>query len=220
MSSFGVLFDMDGVLVDSNPTHKRMILDFCNAHGTSITEEFLQQHIYGRTNKEWIPIVFPDASEEEVLALSDEKEQLFREQFSPRDNMVPGLPDFLKDLSLNHIPLVLATSAPAENADYILKTLDIRHYFNHVLTMADVSRGKPDPDIYLKSADRIGFPPEKCIVIEDSIAGVASGVGAGCTVIGITTTHSPSELSGCSLIEPDFRNMDYQILSRMIHSTD
>ncbi len=213
--SLGVLFDMDGVLIHSNPTHKKAIQLFCNKYGKEVTKPFLEEHIYGRTNKEWIPILFKGISPEEALQLSDEKEALFRSIFKPRDAVIPGLFPFLNQLYRNGIPAAVATSAPIENADYILEDLGIGRYFRAVLSQSDVEIGKPNPDIYLKAAKRIGLDAGRCVVIEDSIAGVTSGRSAGAAVVGVTSTHSRKELSDCDLVIDSFEELTIPLLRQL-----
>lgn len=214
--SFGVLFDMDGVLVDSNPVHKKAIQMFCARHGKELTESFLQEHIYGRTNKEWIPALFDGITAEETDALGDEKEELFRSIFSPRDAVIKGLLPFLNSLRDEQIPMAVATSAPMENARFILEGLGITDTFNAVLSSSDVEIGKPHPDIYRKAAQRIGMDPAGCVVIEDSIAGMESGLRAGATVIGITSTHSRRELSDCHLVVDSFEELSLSALEDLM----
>jgi beta-phosphoglucomutase len=206
-NDFGVIFDMDGVLVDSNPAHKEVIKQFCKKYQKDVTEDFLRQRVYGRTNKEWIPEVFGDLPEKYSEKLADEKEKMFRDMFEPDKHIIPGLIGFLGKLRQSGIKCVLATSAPKENAVFILSELGIEKYFIAVLDSSDVNKGKPEPDVYLKAAKKAGYPPEKCIIFEDSIAGVEAGLRAGAKVIGITTTHHADELSECSKVISNFKEV-------------
>lgn len=202
--SFGAIFDMDGVIVHSNPTHKIAIKQFCKKHNLKLTDSFLEKKIYGRTNKEWIPELFGELQTEEINRLSDEKEALFRSMFDPEKEIVAGLREFLEDLKSNGVPAVVATSAPGENADFILDSLNIRKYFQTVLDSSHVEKGKPEPEVYLKAAAALGFSPEQCFVFEDSIAGVQAGVRAGASVIGVSTTHTTDELKECVKVISSF----------------
>lgn len=204
-----VVFDMDGVIVHSNPTHKETIHEFCKKYALEVTEKYLREHVYGRTNKDWIPQVFGDLPEHEIEKLGHEKEQMFREVFDPVANMVPGITDFLEKLDRLGIKKVVATSAPVENADYILSTLSIKHLFEAVLSSADVKNSKPHPEPYLKAAKAAGVNPEQCVVFEDSISGVESGLAAGAKVVGVATTHSHEELSACDLVIDDFTGLEF-----------
>ena len=201
----GVLFDMDGVIVHTNPFHKEAIQRFCADHGLSASEDFLRKHVYGRTNKEWIPEVFGRAlSSKELAQYADEKESLFRELFLPHLSEVAGFTEFIDRLISQNINLAVATSAPCENAEFILRGLGIYDRFDAVLDSSHVDNGKPDPEVYLKAARALGLPADQCIVFEDSLAGVRAGLAAGCKVVGVTTTHTVEELSACHLQTSDF----------------
>lgn len=214
-NNFGTIFDMDGVLVDSNPVHKKTIDLFCKKYNHNVGESFLKERVYGRTNKEWIPEVFGDISEEDARQLADEKEQMFRERFSPSDAAVPGVHAFLQNLHSLSVPCVVATSAPRENADFILSELDISHFFDAVLDSSHVTKGKPDPEVYLKAAEAIRLPPSRCVVFEDSLAGVEAGLKAGTRVVGISTTHTPEEMNQCSLVFKNFQEVNLHNLSAL-----
>ncbi len=203
----GIIFDMDGVIVHSNPAHKKAIQIFCKKHNQDVSQTFLENRLYGRTNKEWIPELFGDISADKLKELADEKEQMFRDMFTPEDNIVDGIHQFLETLSEQDIPMAVATSAPRENADYILSRLSIEKYFQTVLDSSHVTKGKPDPEVYLKTSEALNKKPEQCLVFEDSVSGVEAGRNAGAKVIGVTTTHSEEELPPCSLMISDFKGL-------------
>lgn len=213
---FAAIFDMDGVIVDSNPTHKIAIQEFCKRHNLQPSDQFLEQRIYGRTNKEWIPELFKGISESDMLRLADEKEAEFRRLFDPVANEVPGFRQFLTSLRKGGIKTVVATSAPGENADYILGELGISTQFDSILDSSHVDKGKPEPEVYLKAAEKAGFLPEKCFVFEDSLAGVEAGNRAGASVVGITTTHSSEELNNCLLTISDFLTLTLSDLTDLM----
>lgn len=205
----GVIFDMDGVIVHSNPAHKEAIQIFCKKHNQDVSQSFLENKLYGRTNKEWIPELFGEINPDKLKKLADEKEQLFRDMFIPEDNIVEGIHEFLKTLQANGIPMAVATSAPGENADYILSRLSIETYFETVLNSSHVSKGKPDPEVYIKASKALCRKPENCIVFEDSVSGVEAGRNAGTRVVGVTTTHTKEELAPCSLVINDFLDLEW-----------
>ncbi len=203
----GVLFDMDGVLVNSNPVHKQVIRQFCAEYGITISENFFLENISGRKNSEWIPLVFPGKTIGEIDRLADEKEQLFRNTFDPAAAVTPGLLSFLKELQNRQAPMAVATSAPEENAVFILERLGITGFFDAVLHSGHVTEGKPHPEIYIKAARALGLTPGACVVFEDSVAGVAAGRRAGARVVGLAGTHTPEELDGCHMVIRDFREL-------------
>ena len=217
--TFAIIFDMDGVIVDSNPTHTIALRKFCEIHGHHLTDEELRAKIYGRANKDWLPDIFGNKmTTGGYQKLADEKEALFRELFEPIIQPLEGLLDFLGILKQNKIALAIASSAPPENVRFTLEKTGIKKYFDIVLDESSFTRGKPDPEIYLKTASLLDFSPEQCVVFEDSIAGVDSARKAGCKVIGITTTHTKEEFIGTDLVIDDFMGLELEQLAKIFQS--
>jgi beta-phosphoglucomutase len=206
------IFDMDGVIVDSNPFHKLSLKQFCKKYGHELSEEQLIQKIYGRTNKDWIPNVFGNLDDAKLRQYADEKEALFRELYKRDIKLVNGLGEFLKKLDDEKIPRAIATSAPRANVDFTLSKTGTERLFPTILDDSFVSLGKPNPEIYLKAAAALGFKPEDCIVFEDSLSGVKAGKAAGCKVVGITTTHTAQELKETDFVINNFIGLDPQKL--------
>ncbi len=205
---FAVIFDMDGVIVDSNPTHTIALRKFCKMHGHYLTDDELKAKVYGRANKDWLPDIFGDhIAPAEYKKLADEKEALFRKLFESIIQPLKGLIHFLDILKQNNVTIAVASSAPPENVEFTLKKTGTKKYFNIVLDESSFSKGKPDPEIYLKTASLLDFSPERCIVFEDSIAGVEAAKKAGCKVIGVTTTHSREEFIKIDLVIDDFQEL-------------
>jgi len=208
MNSFAVIFDMDGVIVDTNPYHKISLKQFCEKYGYRLNEEDLISKIYGRTNNEWIRNIFGPLPKEKILELGEEKEAMFRALYKDVIKPLSGLDSFLKELEDRSIPKAIGTSAPRSNVDFVLEHTHLRKYFTTILDQSDVEHGKPNPEIYLKVADRLGFPPQQCIVFEDSLSGVESAQRAGAQVVGVTTTHSHEELAHTDLVIADFTGLE------------
>ena len=213
MKDFAVIFDMDGVLVDSNPYHKKALVQFCQSHGYNLTEEELRAKIYGRTNKDWITNLFDGrVTGEELKKYAEEKEALFRRLYNGFVKPVNGLVGFLELLEEKQITRAIATSAPGANVDFTLQETGIGKYFNTILDDSYVENGKPDPEIYLKTAAAINYQPGSCVVIEDSLSGVKSARAAGTKVIGITTTHTRDELSDTDLVINNFTELNIEVV--------
>jgi beta-phosphoglucomutase len=202
---------MDGVIVDSNPTHKIALKQFCKEHGYDLSESDLREKIYGRTNKDWLLNLFGNLDDETIRKYADEKEALFRSLYNDI-KPVAGLIPFLDKLEMLNISRAIATSAPRANVDFTLQKTNTGKYFNTILDDSFVTEGKPNPQIYLKSAQALGFDPSNCIVLEDSLSGVKAGKRAGCKVIGITTTHTLEELNETDLVIDDFESLDPKFL--------
>ncbi len=204
MKPFAVIFDMDGVIVDTNPYHKISLKQFCEKYGYHLTDEELINKVYGRTNNEWIRTLFGPLSKERILELGEEKEEMFREVYKGNVVALQGLENFLIDLEAHQIPKAIGTSAPRSNVDFILMHTNLEKYFTTILDQSDVSEGKPNPEIYLKAASKLGFTPDTCIVFEDSLSGVEAAQRAGCKVVGVTTTHTKEELGHTDFVIDDF----------------
>jgi beta-phosphoglucomutase len=214
---FAVLFDMDGVIIDSNPYHKDAWMEFCRRYKVELKEEDVPRFIYGKTNKTALADVFrKQFSAEESFRLSEEKEAIYRELHREDINLIQGLDSLLKALNQQGIPLAVCTNAPVANLDFMLDETGIRPYFRVLIDASQVSKGKPDPEIYLKAAQLLNIPPERCIVIEDSTVGVEAGLQAGMKVVSITTTHTREELSHTHLVIDDFEELTVAKLAALL----
>src|SRR5579871_436705 len=165
MNNFAFVFDMDGVIVDTNPYHKIALRQFAEKYGYSLSEEELIKRIYGRTNKEWIPALFGRSlSPEEVGHYGEEKEQLFRDLYERDIVEVKGLTNFLEKAQQMNVRMAIGTSAPRSNVDFVLKHTGIGKFFETILDESHVSHGKPNPEIYVNCAAALKLPPAQCIV--------------------------------------------------------
>jgi beta-phosphoglucomutase len=216
MKEYAFIFDMDGVIVDSNPYHKIALKQFCEKHGHHLNDEQLINKIYGRTNKEWITHLFGELPPEQLTNYAFEKEELYRCLFEKDIRPVKGLVRFLEALDAHHIPRAIGTSAPRANVDFTLSKTGTGRFFKTILDESSILHGKPNPEIYLRAAKALNFPPQQCIVIEDSLSGVAAGKSAGAKVIGITTTHIPEELYDTDLIINDFEELEPKTVIAML----
>jgi beta-phosphoglucomutase len=213
---FSVIFDMDGVIVDSNPYHKTAIQQFCRDHGQQLSDDQLLKKVYGRTNREWITALFGDIPEETIHRYTEEKEELYRRLFNKDIKPLKGLIRFLNELENKKVPRAIGTSAPRSNVDFTLTRTETTRYFDIILNDTFVTHSKPHPEIYLKCAQALGLPNSQCIVIEDSLSGVEAGKAAGSKVIGITTTHPAHELSHCDLVIDDFEGLTTERLRELL----
>lgn len=185
---------MDGVIVDNAAWHLEAFAEFGKRHGLVQTKEEYIKY-FGNTNQTIMNSLFNTIlSSDKLVALAKEKEIIYRELYRPFIQAVDGLPFFLENASCLGIPIALATSAPLENVDFTLDLTGLRQYFGIISDASMVKHGKPDPEIYLLTAAKLGVQPADCIVFEDSIAGIQSALSAGMRVIGVATTHKPEEL--------------------------
>jgi beta-phosphoglucomutase len=199
-----LIFDMDGVIVDSNPWHRVSWTEYMRRHGIEMTEA-MQQRMYGKRNDEIVRDFFgPHLSHSEVFAHGAAKEALYREMIEPHmeESLVPGIREFL--VRLRTPDVAVATNAEAANVDFVLDHAGLRPFFRLIVNGHQVNNPKPHPEIYLRVANGLQVPPGDCIVFEDSYTGVASGLAAGMRVIGVGTTHE--DLPGVSLLIRDFND--------------
>ncbi len=212
---FAAIFDMDGVIIDSNPYHKQALREFCRKHGHQLSEEQLKNKIYGRTNRDWLTNLFGPLPEPVLKIYAEEKEALFRDLYKKSVQPLSGLKRFLLLLEERGIPCAIATSAPRANVEYILAHTGFERFFPVILDESHVIRGKPDPEIYLKSAAALGYPPSGTFVFEDSLSGVVAAKAAGAQVIGVATTHTREELAGTRMVIEDFTQIEIRDLERL-----
>ncbi|OHB57872.1 MAG: hypothetical protein A2Y07_09060 [Planctomycetes bacterium GWF2_50_10] len=190
--SLGVIFDLDGTLVDNNTYHINAWLDTCRRHGRPITEQDYYTHIHARTNDIIVKNLFGndlDQSFGSVIAL--DKEQTYRTTYKPYVKPLPGLMDFLCDLRKNSIPAAIASNSPRANVDLVLDELDIKSFFSQILTSDDLTKGKPDPQGFLLAAQRMNLPIEKCVVFEDSHPGFEAARRANARFVVINPDSNP-----------------------------
>jgi beta-phosphoglucomutase len=183
-----LLFDMDGVIVDSNPLHRQSWALFNSRYGVPTTED-MQQRMYGRRNDEIIRDFFGGAlPPEEVAARGNAKEELYREMMAARveEFLVPGIRQFLE--RHKNMPMGLASNAEPENVALVLNRAALRPYFRAVVDGLQVRHPKPHPEAFLRVAELLQVEPANCIVFEDSFSGVEAAVAAGMRVIGLSTT--------------------------------
>jgi beta-phosphoglucomutase len=199
-----LIFDMDGVIVHSNPLHSEAWAAFNRRHGVETTDAMLER-MYGRRNDQIVRDFFGEGlADEEVAAHGAAKEEIYREMLGSRieQTLVPGLRPFL-DL-YRGAPMALASNAEPENVNFVLDRAGLRPYFRVIVDGHQVNQPKPHPEIYLLAASLLGIAPGNCIVLEDSHTGVAAARAAGMRVVGIGTTYV--NLPGTDIMADNFCN--------------
>jgi beta-phosphoglucomutase len=196
---WGVIFDLDGVLVDTAWAHRRAWFDLAEQEGLPMSEEFFR-NTFGMQNRSILPMMCPDIAAERLERLSDWKEQRYRELIQDRLVLVDGAEALLKDLKASGFLLAIGSSAPRENLDAFWNAQGLSRYFDARVTKEDVTEGKPSPQTFLKAAGRLNLPPCCCTVVEDAIAGVQAAKAAGMPVVAVTTTRTKDELRQADLI--------------------
>lgn len=193
MRRAAVIWDMDGVIVDSERFHYEAWRWLAEQRGTDLTrEEFLDT--FGMANPEVVVHLFGAVAEPEAREIASSKEVEFRRRLSGRVGALPGAAGLIRALHGEGHAQAVASSAPMENIEVILDELGLDGCFQALASGDDVSRGKPDPEIFTLAATRLGAAPVDCIVIEDAVVGVRAAIRAGMRVFAVATTRLRDEL--------------------------
>lgn len=193
-TQFAFIFDMDGTLVDNMHFHTEAWGKMLAENGIEMNAHDFLVKTAGKTNREIMPTVFGEISDERIEELGRRKESLYQELFLPVRKTVDGVIEFLEESKNLGIKLAVSTAAPIMNVEFILDGLDLRKFFQAVVTAADIKEGKPNPEIFLKSAEMLGVEPKNCLVFEDALNGFEAAHRAGMKSIGITTVNSAEDI--------------------------
>lgn len=184
-----VIFDMDGVLVNSNPFHLAKWIDFLNNHQISYKEEELPELILGKRNDTaFRHFLGQDLKPEESKRLSEEIEEIFRKVFKPHAKPLPGLDALIKECHAAGIPMAVASSAMRKNIEFVVDALGYHAHFRTMVSGDEVTHPKPDPEIYLKAAEHLGIDPADAVAFEDSYVGIEAVRNAGMKCVAIAST--------------------------------
>lgn len=195
----GVLWDMDGVLVNTGQLHYRSWLAVLNEYGIALTIDRFRT-TFGMNNTGVLATLLGREPEPQlVMEVSRRKEEWFRQAARGQVETFPGVRTWLRRLQAEGYRQAIASSAPTENIDALVDELELRGYFAALVSGADLP-GKPDPSTYLKAAQALGLPPGRCIVIEDASVGVQGARRAGMKCIAVATTHRPDELRAADIV--------------------
>ena len=188
---------MDGTIVDNMAFHTAAWIEFFRRRGTDIDVHAFFLRTAGRLSREIMrDYVRPDLTDTECDALSDEKESIYQELYAPHLCTVPGFDALVAQAKARGIALAVATAAPDGNVAFTLDGLALRENFQVVVSAADVARGKPEPDAFLKAAEGCDVPPGQCVVFEDSPLGVQAAQRAGMRTVALTTTVPAAAFAG------------------------
>jgi beta-phosphoglucomutase family hydrolase len=203
-----VIFDLDGTMLDNNSFHLKTWVQYLKNMGRDISEEEYKANINGRTNKDAVQYIYGrKLDDEEAMKYTLEKEAIYRNLYGDHIEPVNGLLDLLERVDAKKIPMAIATSGIQVNIDFMFDHIPMRHYFREIVNSSHITKGKPDPEIYLLTASLLGVPPQNCLVFEDSIVGIQSARSAGMKVIAVATTHSPEELKEADSVIRDFSQL-------------
>ncbi len=182
----GVIFDLDGVIVDSHPAHMRAWNKFLLSVGKSVTEAELEFVRDGRKKEDILRHFLGDVDGREIHAYSHKKDVFFNEEVKGV-NPVAGIGELLNELNRAGVPAAVASSGSSERVHYILDLLGLRKYLAAVVTGDEVAKGKPDPAVFCKAAEKLRVAPSDSLAFEDSVSGVLAARAAGMKCLGIAT---------------------------------
>lgn len=193
-SPHGVIFDMDGVLVDSYAAHLESWRRLAVELGQNPTDEQVGS-TFGRTSRDIIRKLFNVHDDSAVRRLDGRKEEIYRDLVRGRVPAMPGAVPLVADCHRGGLRLAVGSSGPPENVRLVCDELGISALFGAVVTGDDITHGKPDPEVFLTAARRLGLKPQQCVVIEDAPVGVEAAVRAGMRCVGLVGSYTRAELS-------------------------
>jgi HAD superfamily hydrolase (TIGR01509 family) len=197
-----VLWDLDGVLVDSRRYHFEAFQRLLAEHARELSEKEFAP-LFGLRNDAILARLFGELTPERRDALAQRKETLFRAMIAGRVEALPGAVDLVSRVAGAGIAQAIVSSTPRANINLILRSLGVAHHFDAIVADEDVTRGKPHPEGFTLAAQRLGVTPDACVVLEDAPEGVEAGNAAGARTIGVATTRRPEQLAHAALVVPD-----------------
>ncbi len=218
-SNSGVIFDLDGVLLDSSAFHLRAWQRLGDELGVGVDEAFFAR-TFGMTNATILPdLLDRRLTADEAHRLSERKEAVFREEASGRVQLFPGAARLLEELREHGYRLALASSTPASNLAFFSSELNLGGLLDVLVGADDVSRGKPDPEVFLVAASRLGLAPRRCAVVEDAVAGFEAAAAAGMPCVAVATTNPfdrLAERTDVALLVASIDDLDAEDFGRLL----
>lgn len=195
--NYAVIWDMDGTLVDTAEQHYQAWARLTRELNIPFTREGFAA-TFGRRNPEVIRTLFgKHYTEKEIADIGERKERLYRAAASQGVELLPGVGSLLRGLRSAGIKQGVGSSAPRDNLTLIVKLTETAHFFDCIVAMEDTQRGKPDPQVFLLAAEKLGISPARCLVMEDAVAGVQAAKAGGmkCIAVSFAGHHSPEALA-------------------------
>lgn len=213
--SYGVIFDMDGVLIDSADAHYQSWKQLAREIGADVTQDQFDA-TFGRHNSDIIPIVFDVNEPEKVKQLADRKEELYRDLVCRDAPIVDGAIDLVRSLYQKGIPLAVGSSAPRANIKLILTLMGVQDCFSALVSADEVTRGKPDPQVFSKACEKLNLPPAQCVVIEDAPAGIEAASTAGTKCVAILMHHPRENFAQADLVVEKLSDLSVDKIEKLI----
>jgi beta-phosphoglucomutase len=212
----GVIFDLDGVLIDTGEFHKQSWYDLAQEQGLDISDEIFYS-TFGMQNYQIIPILAGrDLPAQDVERLSEWKERRYRELAAGKLTLLAGARNLIDDLKHKGFLLAIGTSTPQVNLTFILEQIPALNCLDAFVTGEEVSKGKPHPDTFLRAAEKLSLAPNRCAVVEDAVQGVEAGKAAGMAVVAVTTTRNREDLKQADSIVDSLRQLKAEDFARLL----
>lgn len=220
---YALIFDMDGVVIDSNPYHKIAWENFLRKRGYPYDDQLFDNLLSGRTGPTSLKLLFGDDLPEDLMeTYLEEVDGNYQDILRKQEKAVPitGVHEFIARAKAYGLRMALATSAPPLNIEMGLEKMNLEGVFEVIVGKVDVRHGKPHPEVYQKVVEGLGLPGENCIVFEDSAAGIRSALAAGLRVVGIASGRSKDVLleEGASMVVDDFRDLKLEQVLELFHT--
>lgn len=213
-----VIWDMDGVIADTAPAHYASWRQAFGHRGVSFTEEQFRLG-FGRRNDAIIKgVLGADVPKDVMRAISLEKEEAFRASARRGMKALPGVLPLMSGLKKRGVKMAVASSAPMDNLRLLINVLEIGRFIQVVVCDQDVKHGKPDPEVFLVAAQRLGIGPRRCLVIEDAVAGVLGAHAAGMKCVAVTNSHPRQALKDADLVIDSLQEVDATAVLKLLES--
>ena len=215
----GLLFDMDGTLVDNLAYHFMAFDAYAKREGFTLLEPMSLKFNGMHSDAIFTKILSEDVVAEYGLdRLHREKEEVYRDMYRPHIEPIAGLMELLNEAKKAGVKCAIGSSGCRENVEMIIEALGIADLIDGSISGSDVTHGKPHPEIFTKAHELLGLKAEECVVVEDAVNGILAGVAAGCKCIAVTTTSSAETLTevGASMCFADYSTVTIDMLKRLI----
>ena len=218
LTPWAVIWDMDGVLIDSAEAHFAAWRRLMAEEGQPYDRDVFNRTFGLRNDTTLHQILGPDLPAQRIQELDLRKEAYYRELIPSRVHLLAGALPLLRELNAAGVHQAIGSSGPTANVAAALDALELEVYFRHTVSGDDVAAGKPAPDIFLLAAERVGVPPQRCVVLEDAPAGIDSARAAGMACVGLASTHPAEKLNPADWVVDSLETLDVPALLRLVPS--
>ena len=217
MNDFAVIFDLDGVVVDSEPLTIGSYLQAFRDFGVEVTpEEYIRRMVVEGCR---VSVLFKEHGGDPTIwpSVFNRKTEIYSQMVQSEMRLMPGAAELLADLKRDGIPCAMGTSAARSTMNMVFERFGIAHYFDATVTLDEVANHKPNPEVFLKAAKLLQMPPERCMVIEDAPKGIIAAKAAGMRCIAVPTHLTINEdLSAADLVVESLQQLDAEKLKSLM----